>query len=220
MSRNRTYIDTVIIELRATFDASNHNGHAPQVDTDTGEIFDSPGDENPIPQEDVEKTTYLRIEKAIRELLAKLNDSTDFTYADLMIHAGEHTMVSQIAGLRVRSEGNYLVVGEDVYQKIDPKDALSLAITLGAQKLLSGEMKLTSNAWTNMMALLWRMSGNAGADEFIQAMIEKTQSTIMNSESPLGASYLERQTKLAQKQIRIQKEEQLAQQESENAADG
>jgi hypothetical protein len=186
-SKSRQYIDTVILEMR--------EAEKPVANEDD---FDAP----PIQVVHDETANYKRIEATIRDVLAKLNDSTEFGYADLLVHAGEHTMVSQLAGLKVRSEGNYLIVGEEVYQKIDPKDALAFGIAYGVQSLQEGRMKLTAPAWTNMMALLWRMMGNSGTDDFVQAMLTKVQSGELNTDSPLGAAFVERQQKLANQKIK------------------
>lgn len=172
LSPNREYIDATIMELR------QHD--------------DSVLDENGAPVES-EPVSYTEIEASIRELLEKFSDTTEFNLTDLIVHAGQHTLVSQLAGLKVRSEGNYLIVGNQMYQRIDPKDALSFGIATGVQMLADGRMKLTANAWTNMMALLWRMTGSIGTDEFIRAMIEKTQSGGIDESSPLGKAYADRQ---------------------------
>lgn len=186
-SRSRTYIDTVIIELR---DAAN-TVVSPDEDNQA-EVIDSAGE-----------ITYGKIETAVRQLLHKLGDDTQFEFTDLVIHAGEHTLISELSGMPIRSEGNYLVVGNAVYQKIDPKDALSFSIALGAQYLAQGKMKLTAAAWTNQMALLWRMLGNATGDEFIDAMIEKTKLANMEDSSPLGMAYSERKKKMESRGIPI-----------------
>lgn len=198
-SKSRPYIDTVIMELRdAMPNSTNGNGNHRDRDVVDAEVVRDNEDENGGTDANPQGMTYTRIEQAVRELLTKLNDSTEFTYADLLVHAGEHTLVTRLAGVKVRTEGNYLIVGEEVFQRVDPKDALAVGISVGLQQLLSGQMKLSAPAWVNMQALLWRMMGNSNSNEFIDAMIEKTRSMGMDIDSPLGISFRERQEKLAQ----------------------
>lgn len=199
--KNRAYVDTVISELRES--------STPVVDEDTGEILDG-GTE----------ISYLKIEQTVRELLVKLHDDTEFTLADLILHASQHALVTQISGLQVRSEGQYLFIGDQVFQRIDPKDALAAGIAVGLEKLMSGEMKITANSWVNMQVVLWRMMGNAGADEFIQAMIDKTKKGNMSADSPLGASYAEHQKNLERKQARVAQEEAELDKDEPEESDG
>lgn len=197
-SKSRSQIDLLISELLS------HEQET--VDTESGEVTIV----------EVEGKTFTEIESSLRRLLVQLGDTnTEFQLADLIAHATEHTLVTKIAGLRVRSEGNMLFVGDQAFQRVDPKDALAVGITYGLQLMLEGKMKITAAAWTNMQALLWRMMGNAGADEFIQAMIDKTTKAGVNPESPLGTAYEQHQIAVAKKQARIEQEEREVESELE-----
>lgn len=169
-ARSRQYIDTLISETR---DAAK-----PVIDEETGEIL-----------EIGTQVSFTEIEKGVRELLQKFGDDTEFTLADLIIHAGEHAMVTQINGISVKAEGNYLFLGDQVYRRLDLKDSLDVGIAYGLQQMLAGKMKMTLTGWMGLHALKWRMSGNAGDDPFFQDLYNKTQKSSIPEDSPIGREY-------------------------------
>lgn len=196
-SRSRRQIDICISEWRPRTNDSIQLENGEMLDGETGQII-----------EHLSPPSYTKLEAALRELLEKVSDdTTTFDLNDLIIHVTEHSLVTEITGVSVRREGNLLFVGDQVYQSVDLKDNLAVGIQVGLQQLLSGKMKITSAAWINMNALLWRMSGNLGADEFVQAMIDKVSKGDIDTTSPLGASYADRQKKMERAKIKEEQEE-------------
>lgn len=182
LSRARREIDWLIAEI------APHLSEHEQVVDEQGEIV--------LPER---VSSYSEVEKAVRELLEKLQDSStsDFGIVDVILHASRHVLVAEMQGQPLRSEGDMLFWGENAYKRIDLKDALDVAILIGLEQMRSGEMKMSHAAWVNMIVAKWRMSGSSGDDPFIQAMLERTQKAkTANPDSPLGAAYLERQEKL------------------------
>lgn len=212
-SKSRREIDILCASFRQANEGDPVEGEVVDGRTTDEETADA-WDETDIAS--VHVPTLDKLEQNIREMLGKLRDAdTEFTTADLVIHLDQHTLATRFAGVQVRTEGNYLIVGEqEVYQKVDLKDSLNLFILKGVEQIVTGKMKITPAAWTNATALLWRMMGNAGADEFIQAMIEKTQKGQVTANSPLGASYEEHLKNLAKKQARIEREDRELEEES------
>jgi hypothetical protein len=98
--------------------------------------------------------------------------------------------------VQIRSEGNYLIVGGDVYEKKDLKTYLQFGIEKGLEAMATGKMKWSLNGWTGMILALWRMQGTSGDDPFLNAMLQKTQAAQVDVNSPLGAAYIERQRQL------------------------
>lgn len=157
---------------------------------ETGEVVDLVGGGN---------DTYGETLDEIKNLLTKLpsHNTKPFELVDLIIHAVNHRIITQTIGAEIRSEGKYLFAGEHVYQTPDLKDYLRLIIAEGARQLVTGEVKVPPKMGIEAAIALWRMSGDTGSNDLIEAIIDITKKPV-DKDSPLGKAYTARQVTLAQ----------------------
>lgn len=177
-SSARREIDTLIYALQRRA-ITIHN-------TDTGETVDIDREEPADFSEIFDKTN---------ELLAKLPEhkTEPFGLDELIIHASRHPLASQIAGLPVKSEGALLFAGADVYNTPDLKDFLRYVIVKAIAAIESGNMKISPTFALNATALLWRMSGDSGSNDFLNAIRDKVTTEKIDPTSPLGSAYEQRE---------------------------
>lgn len=191
-SKSRREIDMLCASFQSPETDEDGAVNGEVVDYGTGEISDA-SDAGAIAAE-----TLVELEADIREMLGKLrDDKTEFVTSDLIIHLTQHTLVQEFSGLQIRSEGNYLIVGGDVYEKKDLKTYLQFGIEKGVQAMAEGKMKWSLNGWTGMILALWRMQGTSGDDPFMKRLLESTQTSNINPESPLGAGYTQHHKTIA-----------------------
>lgn len=156
----------------------------------TGEMVavDAPGD------------TYGDTFEQVKRLLAKLpsHNTREFDLTDVIIHATNHKVVGAFRMPELKSEGKFLFADSQVYQFPDLKDYLRLVIAESARQIMTGEVKIPPKMGVEASLALWRMSGDSGGNEMVEAMIDMVKSKPVSADSPLGKAYAERQAKLAQ----------------------
>lgn len=186
VSTARTEIDIIIYER-----------HFRALDVAQDNTIDSDG--NAVGGDD----SFTETEKLIRELLDKSpNQKTpDWSLADLVLHGTQHSLITEVAGLRLRTEGNLLHANQTAYQTPDLKDALGYVIARGLQDIADNKLKITPPMFLNSVALMWRMSGNSGADDIVLAILDKVQRGDLDAASPLGKARAEREQSLKNSQL-------------------
>ena len=187
-SSARREID-LLIHARHFYDPSNED--APErIISETGEFVDL--------TETAPNDTYEQTLDEIKVLLGKLpnHNTKDFDLTDLIIHATNHTVISDVRNQEIRSEGKYLFAGKVAYQSPDLKDYLRLIIAEGARQLIDGEVKVQPKMGIEAAIALWRMTGDAGADGMVDVMRDMVQKGHIGAETPLGKAFAERQAKL------------------------
>ena len=142
--------------------------------------------------------TYEQTLDEIKSLLGKLpnHNTRDFDLTDLIIHATNHTLVTDVRNQEIRSEGKYLFAGTVAWHSPDLKDYLRLIIAEGVRQLMSGEVKVPPKMGIEAAIALWRMTGDAGADSMVEVMRDMVQKGHIGADTPLGKAFAERQNKL------------------------
>lgn len=189
-SSARREID-LLIHARHSNNSVESDGDAPQrIVSETGEFVDL----TETPPND----TYEQTLAEIKDLLAKIpnHNTRDFSLTDLIIHATNHTVITDIRNPELRSEGKYLFAGNVAYQSPDLKDYLRLIIAEGARQLMSGEVKVPPKMGIEAAIALWRMTGDAGSDSMVEVMRDMVQKGHIGADTPLGKAFAERQAKL------------------------
>lgn len=186
VSPARTEIDILIYERH--FRALEHQSQT--VDQEGKEV---------VPED----VSYTETEQLIRSMLDKIPNQTtpEWTLADLVVHGTQHSLITEVAGLRLRTEGNLLHANQMAYQMPDLKDALGYVISIGLKDIADGRLKITPPMFTNAIALLWRMSGNSGADDIVMAILDKVKRADLDAMSPLGQARAQREQSLRNSQL-------------------
>lgn len=137
--------------------------------------------------ESPEPTSLTDTLRDITELLAKYADgSTAPTLPELVYHIHNHFLITTLAGVPARIEGNFALVKDSAYQLLDIKDRLQILLAVGMSTLLEHPERLTLPGVIKTAELLWRMTGTGGDDPFLRAMQEKVIAGNIAPESPLG----------------------------------
>ena len=127
--------------------------------------------------------------------------------SELVIHITQHQVASNIEQFTVRSEGSLLFAGEKVFQKINPVDFLDYSLAVAAEKIATGELKLTPSFVINAIITRWRMTGTAGQDSLLEGLHDKLRNQQINPESPLGMARVQRDTALSGDSVPEEREE-------------
>lgn len=194
-SSARREID-LLIHARHFYNPENdHSGNGDadkRIVSETGEFVDL--------SETAPNDTYEQTLDEIKGMLEKIpgQNTNPFDLTDLLIHSTNHLAVNVVTP-KIKSEGAILFVGDKAYQTPDTKDVLRLIINKSIEQIESGEMKLTPKQLMEAVALLWRMTGDSGNNEFLEAMHNKVTTDKIASESPLGSAYSQRESALGKR---------------------
>lgn len=135
---------------------------------------------------------YNRTLEDIGKLIVDLATDDVITLPDLVVHTVHHSIITDIEKFTIRSEGSILFAGDKVFQKINPIDFLDFSLAVAAEKIATGEIKLTPSFIINAIITRWRMTGTAGQDSLLEGLHDKITKQTISPESPLGAAKISR----------------------------